>query len=70
MKALWEYEDDTVTEAFLVKRQQMHVSILSFGSFLGRLMSGQYPYVPSKQAYDLQVMLFLEPLPNLTLMRD
>ncbi|KAL2206648.1 major facilitator superfamily transporter [Sarocladium strictum] len=39
-KALWEHYDETVDEAFLVKRQQLHVSILSVGSFFGRLTSG------------------------------
>ncbi|KAL2024005.1 hypothetical protein VTK56DRAFT_240 [Thermocarpiscus australiensis] len=38
--ALWKRYDDSVDEAFLVQRQQMHVSILSIGSFLGRLLSG------------------------------
>jgi len=39
-KALWEHYDSTKNEDFLVNRQQMHVSILSVGSFLGRLLSG------------------------------
>lgn len=38
--ALWERYDSSVTEEFLVQRQQMHVSILSIGSFAGRLLSG------------------------------
>ncbi|KAK4238626.1 major facilitator superfamily domain-containing protein [Achaetomium macrosporum] len=38
--ALWKRYDDSVTEEFLIKRQQMHVSILSIGSFGGRLLSG------------------------------
>ncbi|KAH6856450.1 major facilitator superfamily domain-containing protein [Chaetomium sp. MPI-CAGE-AT-0009] len=40
VKALWKLYDDSVEEAFLVHRQQMHVSILSVGSFCGRLLSG------------------------------
>ncbi|KAK4157256.1 major facilitator superfamily domain-containing protein [Chaetomidium leptoderma] len=40
VKALWKLYDDTVDEAFLVHRQQMHVSILSLASFCGRLLSG------------------------------
>ncbi|KAK4186879.1 major facilitator superfamily domain-containing protein [Podospora australis] len=38
--ALWERYDNTVTEQFLVQRQQMHVSVLSICSFSGRLLSG------------------------------
>ncbi|KAK4126556.1 MFS general substrate transporter [Parathielavia appendiculata] len=38
--ALWKRYDPAVDEAFLVQRQQMHVSILSVGSFCGRLLSG------------------------------
>jgi hypothetical protein len=40
-KALWVHYDETKDETFLVNRQQMHVSILSIGSFLGRLASGE-----------------------------
>ncbi|KAK0715019.1 major facilitator superfamily domain-containing protein [Lasiosphaeris hirsuta] len=40
VNALWKRYDDSVGEAFLIQRQQMHVSILSVGSFLGRLLSG------------------------------
>jgi len=39
-KALWKKHDDSVSSEFLVSRQQMHVSILSVCSFLGRLSSG------------------------------
>ncbi|KAH7327871.1 major facilitator superfamily domain-containing protein [Stachybotrys elegans] len=39
-KALWKKFDPTVEPEFLVKSQQMHVSILSVCSFLGRLSSG------------------------------
>jgi hypothetical protein len=42
VNALWKRYDDTVDEAFLVRRQQMHVSILSVGSFCGRLLSGEF----------------------------
>ncbi|OAA68515.1 major facilitator superfamily transporter [Niveomyces insectorum RCEF 264] len=38
--ALWKHYDDSVDENFLVTHQQMHVSILSVGSFAGRLLSG------------------------------
>jgi len=38
--ALWRHYDDSVTEDFITKRQAMHVSILSVGSFFGRLSSG------------------------------
>lgn len=40
VNALWRRFDDSVPESFLVQRQQMHVSILSIGSFGGRLLSG------------------------------
>ncbi|EAA33419.3 MFS general substrate transporter [Neurospora crassa] len=40
VNALWKYYDKTVDDTFLVHRQQMHVSILSIGSFIGRLLSG------------------------------
>lgn len=39
-KALWLYYDDSATSKFIQERQVMHVSILSFGNFLGRLSSG------------------------------
>ncbi|KAF7559454.1 hypothetical protein G7046_g4693 [Stylonectria norvegica] len=39
-KALWKHYDENVSDEFLIKRQQMHVSILSLCSFLGRLLSG------------------------------
>ncbi|CAK7565491.1 MAG: hypothetical protein SEPTF4163_003408 [Sporothrix epigloea] len=38
--ALWKHYDESVDEKFLIGRQQMHVSILSVGSFVGRLLSG------------------------------
>lgn len=38
--ALWRHYDDSVGEDFITKRQAMHVSILSVGSFFGRLGSG------------------------------
>lgn len=41
VNALWKYYDKTVDDTFLVHRQQMHVSILSVGSFIGRLLSGK-----------------------------
>ncbi|CAG7926744.1 unnamed protein product [Penicillium olsonii] len=40
VKALWLYYDDSATDIFIQHRQVMHVSILSFGNFLGRLSSG------------------------------
>ncbi|KAL2872839.1 putative MFS transporter [Aspergillus lucknowensis] len=39
-KALWEFYDDSATPKFIQQRQVMHVSILSFGNFAGRLSSG------------------------------
>ncbi|KAJ5089721.1 hypothetical protein N7532_008405 [Penicillium argentinense] len=39
-KALWIYYDDSASSKFIQQRQVMHVSILSFGNFLGRLLSG------------------------------
>ncbi|KAL4958784.1 putative MFS transporter [Aspergillus stella-maris] len=39
-KALWEYYDDSASPKFIQQRQVMHVSILSFGNFAGRLSSG------------------------------
>jgi hypothetical protein len=41
-KALWEKYDANVGQDFLVLRQQMHVSVLSVCSFLGRLGSGEF----------------------------
>jgi len=38
--ALWRHWDDSVSSDFIVKRQAMHVSILSACSFVGRLCSG------------------------------
>ncbi|KND86880.1 putative membrane protein, partial [Tolypocladium ophioglossoides CBS 100239] len=40
VNALWKHFDDSVGQDFLVHRQQMHVSILSVCSFVGRLLSG------------------------------
>ncbi|KAK7748982.1 hypothetical protein SLS53_001007 [Cytospora paraplurivora] len=40
VQALWQYYDDTVSNETLLKRQQLHVSILSVASFSGRLLSG------------------------------
>ncbi|OAR02711.1 hypothetical protein LLEC1_05093, partial [Akanthomyces lecanii] len=37
---LWKHYDSSKGAEFLVHRQQMHVSILSIGSFVGRLLSG------------------------------
>ncbi|KAF2502366.1 MFS general substrate transporter [Lophium mytilinum] len=39
-QALWAHYDDTASKDFIAKRQLMHVSIISFLSFLGRLASG------------------------------
>lgn len=39
-RALWSHYDDSVSPAFIREKQLMHVSILSFMSFLGRLTSG------------------------------
>ncbi|KAH8194839.1 hypothetical protein TruAng_010992 [Truncatella angustata] len=38
--ALWKHWDDSIDDKSLVLRQQLHVSILSIGSFTGRLLSG------------------------------
>ncbi|KAI4603168.1 hypothetical protein KJ359_005960 [Pestalotiopsis sp. 9143b] len=38
--ALWKHWDDSIDDKTLVLRQQLHVSILSIGSFTGRLLSG------------------------------
>ncbi|UNI22090.1 hypothetical protein JDV02_008012 [Purpureocillium takamizusanense] len=40
VNALWKHYDDSIGQDFLVHRQQMHVSILSVCSFIGRLLSG------------------------------
>ncbi|ODA78478.1 hypothetical protein RJ55_05859 [Drechmeria coniospora] len=40
VNALWKRFDDSVGQDFLVHRQQIHVSILSVCSFIGRLLSG------------------------------
>ncbi|KAF5867000.1 hypothetical protein ETB97_006845 [Aspergillus alliaceus] len=39
-KALWKYYDDSASSRFIQQRQVMHVSVLSFGNFVGRLCSG------------------------------
>lgn len=39
-RSLWHHWDDTASNDFIQKRQLMHVSILSFCSFTGRLASG------------------------------
>ncbi|GAB7358981.1 hypothetical protein MBLNU230_g5055t1 [Neophaeotheca triangularis] len=39
-RSLWHHYDDSASRDFIQKRQLMHVSILSFFSFLGRLSSG------------------------------
>ncbi|KAI0478772.1 MFS general substrate transporter [Xylariaceae sp. FL0804] len=38
--ALWKHYDDSIDDKTLVQRQQLHVSLLSLGSFSGRLLSG------------------------------
>lgn len=38
--ALWQHYDDSVSPAFILQQQALHVSILSVCSFLGRLLSG------------------------------
>ncbi|KAI1816446.1 MFS general substrate transporter [Poronia punctata] len=38
--ALWKYYDKNIDDKTLVLHQQLHVSILSIGSFAGRLLSG------------------------------
>ncbi|KAF2199428.1 MFS general substrate transporter [Delitschia confertaspora ATCC 74209] len=40
VQALWSHYDDTVDKNFVEHRQLMHVSIISFMSFFGRLSSG------------------------------
>lgn len=39
--ALMRHWDDSVSEHSITKTQAMHVSILSIGSFIGRLASGK-----------------------------
>lgn len=39
-RSLWRHWDDSASSDFIQKRQLIHVSILSFCSFLGRLASG------------------------------
>ncbi|KAL2280494.1 hypothetical protein FJTKL_12481 [Diaporthe vaccinii] len=41
VQALWSHYDDSVSNDSLLKRQQLHVSILSVCSFSGRLLSGE-----------------------------
>lgn len=43
VNALWRHWDENIDEGFVIARQQMHVSILSVCSFIGRLLSGQCP---------------------------
>lgn len=38
--ALWKHYDDSIDDKTLVLHQQLHVSLLSLGSFAGRLLSG------------------------------
>ncbi|CAI4220227.1 unnamed protein product [Parascedosporium putredinis] len=40
VKALWRKYDDSADQTFIVRTQQLHVSILSLCSFSGRLLSG------------------------------
>ncbi|KAL4803498.1 major facilitator superfamily domain-containing protein [Aspergillus unguis] len=40
VKSLWEHYDDSASTKFIQEQQVMHVSILSFGNFAGRLSSG------------------------------
>lgn len=40
VQALWSHHDSSVSKEFIVQRQLMHVSIISFASFIGRLLSG------------------------------
>ncbi|CAJ2513757.1 Uu.00g018760.m01.CDS01 [Anthostomella pinea] len=39
-KALWKHYDDSIDDKTIILHQQLHVSILSIGSFVGRLLSG------------------------------
>lgn len=39
-QALWTYYDGKTSNAFIIRRQLFHVSLISAGSFLGRLSSG------------------------------
>ncbi|KAL2405881.1 hypothetical protein ABEF95_001962 [Exophiala dermatitidis] len=39
-QALWKHYDPSITPSFIEKRQAVHVSVLSFFSFAGRLLSG------------------------------
>lgn len=45
--ALWKHYDDSIDDKTLVLRQQLHVSILSLGSFAGRLLSGTLLGIPA-----------------------
>jgi len=39
-KALWRHHDPTTSESFLQGREELHVSLISLASFVGRLLSG------------------------------
>lgn len=39
-RAIWHHYDDSASSEFIQERQLMHVEILSFMSFCGRLTSG------------------------------
>ena len=39
-QALWKHYDSSVKDSFVQMRQNIHVCIISFGSFSGRLLSG------------------------------
>ena len=41
-KALWRHWDDSATAEFIQQQQLLHVSILSFLNFAGRLVSGKF----------------------------
>jgi hypothetical protein len=49
--ALWRHYDDSVSDDFVMKRQAMHVSILSVCSFIGRLLSGTSPSPSLSESY-------------------
>ena len=39
-QALWKHYDSNVEDSYIQRRQNIHVCIISFGSFTGRLLSG------------------------------
>ena len=53
VRALWKHYDDSAGQAFLQRRQALHVSVLSMLSFVGRLISGKNTHPEVKPLINL-----------------